>query len=336
MVNRLVQTAISAILAGNLAGLPAATPIIGVVSASGGFSMNNASVRDNATVPEGSTIETEKTSSVLHLLGGTRVELGLLSRGRVYRDRLMLEKGVADVKGSNPFRVEALSLRIAPSHRDGFGRVAFVNEGTIEVAAVSGGLRVTSAEGVVIADLAPGMALAFRPQAEATARNTTLTGCLKKIENRYLLTDETSNVVFEVQGFDAARMAGHRVQVSGSTVADATPAAGANQVVKSISVISLAASCSVDSPVGGADRSGAAAAGMSGKTKVIIAGVAIAGAGVGLGIGLSRRGQCDKPDNGTCGGTCEVGNSGKSGHCVADSTGSGNPKCACQLDTISR
>src|SRR3954471_24630923 len=168
MVNRLVQMTISAILAGNFAAFPAAAPIIGVVSASGGFSMNSASVKDNATVLEGSTIETGKTSSVLHLIGGTRVELGLLSRGRVYRDRLMLEKGVADVKGSSPFRVEALSLRIAPSHRDGYGRVAFVSEGTIEVAAVSGGLLVTSAEGAVVADLAPGMALAFQPQEAAS------------------------------------------------------------------------------------------------------------------------------------------------------------------------
>jgi hypothetical protein len=330
MVNRLVQMTISAILAGNFAALPAAAPIIGVVSASGGFSMNSASVKDNATVLEGSTIETGKTSSVLHLIGGTRVELGLLSRGRVYRDRLMLEKGVADVKGSSPFRVEALSLRIAPSHRDGYGRVAFVNEGTIEVAAVSGGLLVTSAAGAVVADLAPGMALAFRPQ-EAASRNTTLTGCLQKSDNRYLLTDETSNVVFEIQGFDASTMVGHRVQVSGSTVADATPAAGATQVVKSTSVISLAPTCSVGSPTGGAGHPGGA--GMSGKTKAIIAGVAIAGAGVGLGIGLSRGGQCDKPAGGTCGGTCDTGSSGKSGHCVIDSTGK---KCGCQIDTISR
>jgi hypothetical protein len=335
MANRIVHVTISAILAGNLAVIPAATPIIGVVSASGGFSMNNASVRDNATVVDGSTIETEKTSSVLHLVGGTRVELGRLSRGRVYRDRLMLEKGVAEVKGSNPFRVEALSLRIAPLHRDGYGRVAFVNEGTIEVAAVSGGLRVTSAEGVVMADLAPGMALAFRPQAEAPSENATLIGCLQKTGDRYLLTDETSNVVFEIQGAEAAKMAGRRVQVFGSTVAGATPAAGAAHVVKSVSVISLAPTCSVGPPVGGADRSGAAGTGMSGSTKTIIAGVVIVGVGVGLGLGLTRSGQCGSPNNGACGGTCELGNTGKSGRCVAD-TSAGNLKCGCQLDTVSR
>jgi hypothetical protein len=289
-VCRAIQLGISLVLMINLSIMSAATPVIGVVTANGNFNIDSSSVRSNATVFEGSTIETDKASSRLKLNGGNRVELGSLSRGTVYRDRLVLEKGGGEFNASKDFRVEVLSLRITPSGGTGSGRISLVDSRTVKVATLTGELRVASESGLVLANLAPGMALAFVPQ-EAPGGTTTVTGCLQKSGDHYLLTDETSNVVFEIQGPDAAKMSGHRVQITGATVAGAA-APGATQGLKASSVTSLAAKCSL--PAGGtvppaaSGTGGAAATGMSGTSKAVIAGVIIAGAGIGLGVGFTR------------------------------------------------
>jgi hypothetical protein len=247
-------------------------------------------VQDNATVFDGSTIETGKTSSLVNLRNGSRVELGTLSRGRLFRDHLILERGGGEFRARSPFRVEALSLRITPSGGDSYGRISVVDGRTVEVAAVSGDLRVASVNGVVLANIAPGMALTFNPQ-DAAPGTTTVTGCLQKSGDHYLLTDDTSNVVFEVQGRDAAKMAGRRVQITGSAVAGATPAAGATQVIQSSSGTSLAATCSVPPATGSADRSGKAGTGMTTASKAVIAGVIIGGVGTAIGVAKLDRGN---------------------------------------------
>jgi hypothetical protein len=52
--------------------------------------------------------------------------------------------------------------------------------------------------------------------------------------------------------------------------------------------------------------------------------------------GLIAKGKCSAPQSGTCGGTCEVGNTGKPGHCVAGLDNHGKVECDCQPDKISR
>jgi len=74
-----------------------------------------------------------------------------------------------------------------------------------------------------------------------TNPGTTLVGCVQKNGNIYTLTDETSKVTAQLRG--GSLKSGRHVQVTGTPSANATPTAGATQVLDVTSVKSAAGSC---------------------------------------------------------------------------------------------
>src|SRR6266704_2965824 len=115
-----VQTLIALILVANLTMGMAAAPAVGIVTAGGSFTIDNSSIAGNATLFEGNQIETGKVSSQLQLNNGAKMQLAAESRGIVYRDRLVLERGSGRVAN---YSVEALSLRIRPDGGNGAAEV---------------------------------------------------------------------------------------------------------------------------------------------------------------------------------------------------------------------
>ena len=74
-----------------------AAPAIGIVTASGHFSVGGSQVWGNATLFDGATVETGSASSELALRNGVRVQLGAGSRARIWQNRMDLQKGVAQL-----------------------------------------------------------------------------------------------------------------------------------------------------------------------------------------------------------------------------------------------
>jgi hypothetical protein len=74
-----------------------AAPAIGVVTASGHFNVEGSQVWGNATLFDGTTIETTSASSELALQNGVKVQLAAGSRARIWQNRLSLEKGTAQL-----------------------------------------------------------------------------------------------------------------------------------------------------------------------------------------------------------------------------------------------
>lgn len=74
-----------------------AAPAIGIVTASGHFSVEGSQVWGNATLFDGATVETSAASSEMALRNGVKVQLGAGSRARIWQNRLVLEKGVAQL-----------------------------------------------------------------------------------------------------------------------------------------------------------------------------------------------------------------------------------------------
>jgi hypothetical protein len=87
-----VQSLIALILAANLSLGTAAAPAVGIITATGSFTIDASNVTGNATLFEGNQIETGKASSLLQLNNGARMQLAADLRRAVYRDRLVLEK----------------------------------------------------------------------------------------------------------------------------------------------------------------------------------------------------------------------------------------------------
>jgi len=281
----MVRSLLLAFLAGALVIGFAAPGVIGVATAEGGFRMDNAPVQGRATLLEGAVVETSSAPSVVRLQGGQRMQLGAASRGRVYSEHLVLEKGNGLLEGAARYRIEAKDLHVVLDSSNARARVAVREPGQITVAALRGPVHVTTADGTLLARLDPGMALDFAPQgADAAAAPITVSGCLAlNPRNHFILNDETANVSFEVNGPDLARFAGQRVSIT-ATILRATQAGETLQVIKVMQITPLSGTCPAP---GAAAQSGARAAGMSGTTKAVIAGVVIAAAIGGTAVGLT-------------------------------------------------
>lgn len=284
-----VQSIIALILTAHIGIMPAAAPSIGVALANGNVTVNNTRSPGNAPLFEGNTIETSKTSSRLQLQNGASAQLASDSRGKVYSNRLVLEKGTTQFNTSKGFEVNALSLKVSGNEANSVARVS-VRGPVVQVASVNGNVRVANARGIIVANLLPGRALEFTPQ-DNPAGSSSMTGCLSKSGNTFMLTDETSNVTAELRGSGLDAHVGHRITVSGSMMASGTPASGASQVVNVTDVKMLSTGCST-APMGagatggGAGAGGAAAAGMAGShATAVIAGLVIAAA-IGTTVGV--------------------------------------------------
>jgi len=118
-----------------------------------------------------------------------------------------------------------------------------------------------------------------------------LAGCLYQAGGRYLLRAEGANVTFEVRGNDLARYNGQRVAVAASPLPGEKPTAGAAQTIQVTQIKSLGGGCgAADSKDKDTENAGdpATRKAMSGKTRAVIAGVAVATAVGGATVGLTR------------------------------------------------
>jgi len=273
---------------------------IGVVKAGGSFNLDGHPVVGNATLFAGNVVETRAASSELNLTNGVRMVLATASKGVVFTDRLLLDQGMGQLTGSADYHIEARGLRFQPEASDSVGRVAVSVERTVQAAAVRGALRVTAADGTVVALVRPGMALEFEPQAVTGAEAPfEMTGCMERRNGRYVLRDPVTGVVEEVRGRNLEREAGRMVEVTATLLPKEKPVEGALEVIEILRLRRVAGACPVApaaeakappaEPKAPAAKSAPApppqpGAGMSGATKAVIAGVIVGGAGAGAAV----------------------------------------------------
>lgn len=260
----------------------AAASSVGIATANGRFVLDGSSVAGNANVYGGSVIETDRAMSDLVLTSGLRIRLGKGSRGQIFSDRLVLERGAGQISGPNAL-VIAGPLHVVPLDSGSVARVAHGSGKLVEVAAVGGRVRVETAQGVRLANLESGIALSFVPQAGA-ASPTTLTGKVERKNGKLTLTDSTTKVTVELRGgTNLEQFAGKTVTVTGNMAASNV-----------LQVLNIALATQVGAAAGGAagaaaggSAGGAAGAGVAtGLSTAAIAGISIA-AGTGLAVGLA-------------------------------------------------
>jgi hypothetical protein len=257
-----------------LSEVAAAPPsAIGVIKSTGEFRVDGSTIRGNSTVFDGSVIETTAARSEVQLTG-LQITLSPDSRIRVYRDHTVLEHGSGLLKDVEKQVVEAETLRIAPATKASIVQVEIGPSG-VELVARVGSAEVRNASGVLVASLHTGVALALDPQAGASAA-VKMTGVVVFKNGKYFLTDVTSNVTVELEGPDVAKFAGKMVEIAGSVIPSATPAAPASELVSVANIRAKAAAAGT----GGVT---AAAGGLSkGATIAIVGGVGVGGTVIGL------------------------------------------------------
>lgn len=292
----------------------AGTSAIGIITASGHFTLENSVVWGNSTLFDGATVQTDAASSQMALHGGAKLELGAASKAQIFANRAELQKGVGIAAGS--YEIDADGLKI---HADG-ARMRVTVTDRVEVAALNGIARVTGSNGLLLAAIPAGHAMSFSPQAAATG-GVTRTGCLVYKDGHFLLQDENTQEVSEVTGPDAAMQqiranVGNRVQIGG-TMSSARPAVSAATGVLSAAAVKVQSSggclsvasaldARTDVPAaanvpGSTSPSGPSPApssggggGLSTGAKIGIV-AAIAGAGAGVAIVLAERKSSTSP-----------------------------------------
>ncbi len=202
-------------LAGTMAF--AGSPAIGIVTASGHFTLENSVVWGNSTLFDGSTVETGQASSSLALRNGVKLELGAASKAKVFADRTILEKGVGVMAGT--YEIDAAGLKINSAG----ARLRVAMSDRVEVAAVSGTARVSTGAGLLLASIPAGRSMSFSMQAGTTGA-VKRTGCLVYKDGHYLLQDENTQEVSELSGGEAVMRdlrnnTGSRIAISGGTTA---------------------------------------------------------------------------------------------------------------------
>lgn len=282
-LNRLVAPSLSLLLVvGSASVAAAATPVIGMASAQNGATLDDAKVSGNATVFEGSTLQSSGYSRV-HLNNGSRLDLAAGSKAQVFANSITLEKGMSEVQSSTGFEIDARTLKIQPSNSSAIARVKLDGDKQVMVTALNSPVNVLNRDGMLVARVAPGLPLSFMPQAGAGSAFDS-TGCIVVKGGAALLVDSTGNQVFEVRGLDMRKAVGNTTHVTGLTDSSATPAGGASAVVKgSKATVTKKGGCSTQATKIGASTAAAglgaaAGAGAAGGAAAAGAGAAAAGA----------------------------------------------------------
>jgi hypothetical protein len=281
----------------------AASPGIGIVTASGHFTLDKAQVWGNATVFDGSVIETGAASSEVSLRSGAKLQLAKDSRARISFGRVVLEKGIGQISAPESFEVNAANLRI---HIDGRLRVDMLNG--VQIASLLGSARVSSASGILLAAIPAGRAMNFSQ--EAANGTVTRTGCLLFKDNHFILQDENTQEVVEVAGQNFSTQIGNRVEITGAA-STSKPAVSIATILVNVAnltpksnggCLSVAVSLNAQTEVPSVTTNPAArpvetaktGGGLSTGAKVAIV-VAIAGGGAGAAIALSGKKSSTSP-----------------------------------------
>ena len=274
------MSSIRLFLACTIAGALAygANPSIGTAVANGAFQLDKSKVYGNATLFDGSLIETGAVSSDLVLQNGARLRLGTESEAMIHPDRLVLGKGQSEIHAASGYSIEALGLRAAPDSPESRLVVTYEGPERIHVASFKGGAHVSGANGILLANVPAGTALELNPQAAGAATPSSISGVLQSKNGAFLLSDDMTNVTYTLMGAGFEPFAGKCVEVTGGIDTSVQPATGSTQVIR-VLTIKESKNCK---------RAGS----FWHSPKVIIAGVAVAAAGTTAGV-LATRGKSE-------------------------------------------
>jgi hypothetical protein len=247
----------------------ATTEPIGAINVAGNVRMNGIETAGHATINDGATLETGTASGDINLAGGAHLVLGTTARAQVYRGRMMLLQGSAQLDGAAGYSLDARGMRVVPSDSSAAIVLTTTDQG-LRVGTLRGKAQLLNEKGTLLAWVPQGTSLSVNPQAGTPSPVMHVQGKVFVQDGRYYLVDATTGVKFELEGSNLKSLAGKVVEVAGPGT---TPPAG-SEASYLITVTSSHA-------VGGA---GVAGAGFLGGTKTVIAGLVIAGAGTATGI----------------------------------------------------
>jgi hypothetical protein len=260
----------------------AAGPVIGVAVSEGALLLNQGTVQGNANVEAGSVVGSLAAEVRVRLSNGAAAFLTPRSAARFDGTSVELQSGGGVFANSGNYPVNAAGFKIRPE--GGSKAQLYLDKGQLQVGAVDGPVRISNREGILVARVMPGKALAVTP-APANDRTSTMTGTLRQSGDRWMLRDEVTNVESELNGSMLKDFAGKRVEVTGKASASN---GRADQVIEVARLVPASGQAGAARPTGqsGTSKPGSSApAGQGGgmSTGATVAIIALVGGGAAAG-----------------------------------------------------
>ena len=149
--------------------------VIGMTSGLTGTTLDNSKVGSGATLFDGSTVQTTSNGdgsySRIHLNDGTRLDFGAASKARVFAKRATLEIGTTEVQSASGYEIDTQLLKIQPVGATSVARIKVENGNRVFVTALNAPVKVLNQQGMLLAQVNPGLPLSFLPQAGAQGTN---------------------------------------------------------------------------------------------------------------------------------------------------------------------
>ena len=289
----------------------AASPsAIGIISASGHFTVEGSQLWGNSTLFDGARVETSTASSELALKNGVKVHLAAGSSAQVWTNRLKLDRGSGQITAPGAFEIGAAGMNVSTSGSRLM--IALAGPGRLQVAALSGSARVTGAQGQLAGAVTAGNSMNF-----AMLQAITRAGCLLYKQNGFILQVDDSPEVLQLQGPDLVANVGNRVEITGSRATTPANIQPATSVVDVTAVaprstggcltVASALNAQTSIPTGvtpppstpgakpaPAAKGGTGGGGMSRGAKIAIV-AAVAGGGAGAAIALAGKKDSTSP-----------------------------------------
>lgn len=247
----------------------ASTISIGTVNARGDMRIDGNLVNGNATLFDGTVVETGTATADLRLAKGVEFTLSPNSRTTLHSNYLLLERGQTEISGAGSFKVEANGLTVSPLESHSRALISIKADNTTEVASLNGSFGISNGQGSLISTVRPGRSLLFAKQT-STSHSTSFSGqgtvSVDKDGFYFFFTDKGGT--FQLVGKDLKDFLGYEVKVTGTVQPGVKPVMTATEVVSvnTIKIVQVVAEAGSD-------------------TSLIVGGIiVVSGAGIGVGI----------------------------------------------------
>lgn len=269
----------------------AETPAIGMATTNNDrLSLDHATVAGNATVFDGSTVQSGGYARI-RLNNGTRVDFSAGSSAQVFEHATKLTSGSSEIQSPAAYEIDVNSLKVQPSGANSVARVSVENDKRVVVMALNAPVNVLNSNGMLVAKILPSSSMAFLPQAGAANGPFDQTGCILQKGDSAVLVDDSGKQVWELHGsnFNKGLVGNHARVVgvvdSGATV---TSGSGAQQVVAYSSIRQTRkGGCSNVATAVGASAVATAGLAVGAASGAAAAAATAAAAGVGVAAGTA-------------------------------------------------
>lgn len=196
----------------------AASTSIGSVTARGEAKIDSHDVQGSGTVFDGSVVETGQSISSgadLRLANSEEITLLRDSRGTLYRDHFVLERGAAQLGLTDSFRIQANGVMVVPTEAHSSGVVSINAANSITVETKNGTLEIRNPAGAGVARVHSGTALTFSSVTGKSTSEFSATGTVSSENGRYYLSSPETGMKYEMKGDNLKDYEGSSVVASG-------------------------------------------------------------------------------------------------------------------------